>query len=172
MTFLVVIICLQTMAQRPTVVIKPSQIPPGQVIKQQERVKEAAKQQAVIDDFNKNAVINANTLAIYKPAAIYEIGDDFKSKYKYFKAWIKDGKVYVATDAKIKEVYLSNNFGLFTSNFHKYAVFSDNIEVSKITNQMPQGTEANIIGDVVFVDGQDQTIKFKFGKDFLVHSTK
>lgn len=160
------------MAQRPTVVIKPSQIPPGQVIKQQERVKEAAKQQEVIDDFNKNAVINANTLAIYKPAAIYEIGDDFKSKYQYFKAWIKDGKVYVATDTKIKEVYLSNNFGLFTSNFHKYAVFSDNIEVSKITNQMPQGTEANIIGDVVFVDGQDQTIKFKFGKDFLVHSTK
>ena len=73
LTFLPVLICLQSMGQKP-IIVRPTQkpqitqIPPGNVIKQGEMVKEAAKQQAekqAAIDKVLNATVSKMTLTVW-----------------------------------------------------------------------------------------------------------
>jgi hypothetical protein len=84
LTFLLVMMCLQTMAQMPT------QIPRGQIIKQQEAMKKIAENKAAIDK-----VLNA-TLSKITFSALGSNG-----KRPYFE-WFKDRQVILDGDLESK----------------------------------------------------------------------
>ena len=73
LTFLLVLICLQSMGQKP-IIVRPmqktpiTQIPPGNVIKQGEMVKESANQQAekqAAIDKVLNATVSKMTFTVW-----------------------------------------------------------------------------------------------------------
>ncbi|MDZ4793741.1 MAG: hypothetical protein SGI83_05625 [Bacteroidota bacterium] len=126
---------------------------------------------------NENAAKNAQLLASFKPVATLSISDDFKATYKYFKAWILDDIIRIATDAKIGNVQArvlpARSGGVLGQLTHWYTnapVFSDKIMLSELREQMIVGTTGRIEVFVQTTDGT--TVAVDFGKDFTIQSTK
>lgn len=130
-----------------------------------------------IKAFNENATKNAQLLANFKPVAILSINDDFKATYKYFKAWIQDDIIRIATDAKIGNVQyrvlpLSSGgvLGQLTHWYTNAPVFSDKAMLSQLREQMIVGTTGRIEVLVQTTDGMNVSVDF--GNNFTIKSTK
>ncbi len=130
-----------------------------------------------IKRFDETAVKNQALLASYKPTATVLLSDDFKAKYNYFKAWIQDDIIRIATDAKMGNVQArvlpARSGGVLGQLTHWYTtapVFSDKIMLSELSNQMIIGTTGHIEVNIQTTDFMNVTVDF--GKDFTIQSTK
>jgi hypothetical protein len=170
LTFLLVMICLQTMAQTTI-----TQIPPGQIIKQQEAIKKAAEKQAAIDK-----VLNATL----KQGFIIIRNYTRHAKYVFAKLSItldgnKDSKFELYTDLAYRNPIMNANEDLFEFNggpaykdllqngFLFKANFSDRLPNSPIKKGNVWG--CNFFISFLFTDGTKVEIPLQ---DFVAGNSR